>query len=407
MKFANYSFSARGVNNLGDNMQIIAIDEIYKTMGVELTEVSYINMHELATYSGDYVVLPVTMPLVDYVQGGLGERFSNRIIPVFLGLTLVRDTLLPEEIEYLKRFTPIGCRDERTLNTIRKYKIEAYLHGCITASLPLRKENKLEQTKIYLVDAPKGIEEYLPKEFHNNLVYKTHLHEGITNPKEMMQEYYTEYKENSLLMITSLLHCSMPCKAAGIPTVLVKEKFSYRFSWIEKLQNLYYPQELAHLDWNKALEISNYEDHKKTLLDFTIKRLKDVYEKNNDMLTLSYFYENRVKREYCNDACDSLLKFINDTWIDKNFDYKYSFFGLTQAAEFMHSYIQKNYPNAKLSHVYDTYRKQEFYGLISENPINIKEHIEETVLVATNGATQTAIKLFNEIGKDRDKYAFV
>ena len=28
MKFANYRFQARGVNNLGDNMQIIAIDNI-------------------------------------------------------------------------------------------------------------------------------------------------------------------------------------------------------------------------------------------------------------------------------------------------------------------------------------------------------------------------------------------
>ena len=32
MKFANYKFNARGINNLGDQMQIIAIDKIYQKM---------------------------------------------------------------------------------------------------------------------------------------------------------------------------------------------------------------------------------------------------------------------------------------------------------------------------------------------------------------------------------------
>lgn len=35
MKFANYIFDARGANNLVDNMQLIAIDYIYKKIGLK------------------------------------------------------------------------------------------------------------------------------------------------------------------------------------------------------------------------------------------------------------------------------------------------------------------------------------------------------------------------------------
>ena len=124
MKYANYKFDARGVNNLGDNMQLIAIDSIYERMGIPKKDIIYIDKNETSTYKGEYVVLPVTMPLIDYTEGGICGRFSNYIIPVFLGLTLAKDSLMPQEVEYYNRFEPIGCRDERTMNTLRKYSVQ-------------------------------------------------------------------------------------------------------------------------------------------------------------------------------------------------------------------------------------------------------------------------------------------
>ena len=124
MKFANISFSARGVNNIGDNMQLIAIDNIYKEMGISQSEIVYIDFHHLADYDGEYVILPLSMPMVDYVENGIAGRFSQHIIPVFLGLNMVRQFLHPAEVSYLKMYEPIGCRDEWMLETCRKYNIE-------------------------------------------------------------------------------------------------------------------------------------------------------------------------------------------------------------------------------------------------------------------------------------------
>lgn len=41
MKYANYKFYARGVNNLGDNMQLIAIDSIYEQMVIPKEDIIY------------------------------------------------------------------------------------------------------------------------------------------------------------------------------------------------------------------------------------------------------------------------------------------------------------------------------------------------------------------------------
>lgn len=406
MKFANYKFYARGVNNLGDNMQIIAIDEIYRQMGIKQDEIVYINMHELDVYSGEYVVLPVTMPLVDYKEKGIASRFSDRIIPVFLGLTLVKETLILEEIAYYNRYAPIGCRDERTLSTMRKYHIESYLHGCITVTLPLRNTKRKKFDKIYIVDAPKNVKKYMPKDLIDKIVYKTHMHpEKIEDPKALMKEYYNEYKENAGLVITSLLHCSVPCFAAGIPVLLVKNKVSYRFGWLEKLFKIYSEDELQNIDWQPKPVL--YEEHKRNILDLTIKRLSEVYATNTPILDISYFYENREKKIYIIDACESLKSFIDTTWIDKQKQYIYAVWGLTQIAEYMVEYISDNFPNAKLSHVYDSFRQENFYGLTSENPENIRNFPNETILVSTNGAEMAARKLFEDIKKIEKTYAFV
>jgi len=84
MKFANYTFNARGVNNLGDNMQIIAIDTIYENMGIPKEEIVYIDKNETGSYQGEYVILPVTMPLVDYTEGGISGRFLITLSLFFL-----------------------------------------------------------------------------------------------------------------------------------------------------------------------------------------------------------------------------------------------------------------------------------------------------------------------------------
>ena len=56
MKFANISMQRSGLNNLGDNMQLLAIDNLYNYMGIDRNEIVRIDFYDLNTYSGEYVL---------------------------------------------------------------------------------------------------------------------------------------------------------------------------------------------------------------------------------------------------------------------------------------------------------------------------------------------------------------
>ncbi|MFA5013502.1 MAG: hypothetical protein WC520_02970 [Candidatus Paceibacterota bacterium] len=402
MKFANYTFNARGVNNLGDNMQIIAIDTIYENMGIPKEEIVYIDKNETGSYQGEYVILPVTMPLVDYTEGGISGRFSDHIIPVFLGLTLAKDTLLSEEVDYYHRFEPIGCRDERTMNTLRSYNISAYLHGCITATLPKRLTEGKKFDKVFIVDVNPEVVHFIPEDLKNNAEFLTHLHEGINDPKSMMQQYYDRYKNEGKLIITSLLHCSVPCMAAGIPVVLIKKKISYRFGWLEKLLKIYDFNDLKTINWYP--EPVCYEEHKERLLSITEKRLIETYNSYKSIYDLSWYYEQRQRKEYIVDAFEPIKKFVDRVFTDRDTEYNYSIWGLTQMSTLTVNYISQKCPKAQLSHVYDSFRKVMFEGLVSESPEEIRKHTDEIVILTSNGPNSMAKVLFEEIGKTPDSY---
>lgn len=405
MKFANYHFQARGVNNLGDNMQILAIDHIYEQMGIDLRDVVYIDTNELATYRGEYVILPVTMPLVDYREGGIAGRFSPWIIPVFLGLTMVKETLEEAEVAYYKKYEPIGCRDERTLNTLRRYQIRCYLHGCITVTLPRRPESS-EAKDVYIVDVDPKLAEQIPAGLREGAVYRSHLrHDRLDDAKAETAKQYQEYKDHARLVITSLLHCSVPCMAAGIPVILLKDRVSYRMSWLEKLLPVNTSANIDRTDWDPAPVA--LDAHRDRVLRLTADRLRKAYEENAPLCDLSWFYEDREKNEYINDACDSLQRWVDTHWTDHTAAYEYGLWGLTQVGEWLTDYISANYPNAKLCHVYDSFREAPFRGLRSVHPDVIRQHRDEVVFVTTNGAESAAKALFEEIQKPEGSYAFL
>ena len=68
VRFANYKYHGRNINNLGDHVQIMTIDYLYAEMGIDLSEIVYIDVNELSVYDGPPVLLPVSLPLVNYCE---------------------------------------------------------------------------------------------------------------------------------------------------------------------------------------------------------------------------------------------------------------------------------------------------------------------------------------------------
>ena len=406
MKYANYKFNARSINNLGDEIQILAIDNVYRQMGIDPNEIVYIDMHDLHNYDGDYVILPVTLPLFDYVERGIAGRFSKKIVPVFLGFTLVKSTLEKEEIEYLCRHEPIGCRDERTLEILRAYGIESYLHGCITITFPRSKEGEVNpRGYVYLVDVDSAFLPHIPGEIMRSARTRTHLVSSqINGPKEQAWLQYEEYKRNARLVLTSRLHCALPCLAYGIPVILMAEKVSFRFSWLEKILPIYELNEVDHINWCPKVQLT--KAHQDRVLSLTIKRLSTAFEKYNDLYGLSHFYEERSKHHYSNDFCLSIIEFIEKNWPNSATEGSYSFWGLTQSSEYIYDYVTSHYPNMHLSHVYDSFRTVRFKGLLAEKPDMISNRLDEFVIVTAQNAKPAAEELFEKIHKPIGTYCW-
>ncbi len=56
-------------------------------------------------------------------------------------------------IEHLKKYEPIGCRDANTVNLMLSHGIKAYFSGCLTLTLGLTYKNKKEENSpVYIVD---------------------------------------------------------------------------------------------------------------------------------------------------------------------------------------------------------------------------------------------------------------
>ena len=391
------------MNNIGDNIQIITIDYLYGLLGISEDQIEYVDKDCLAKYesdNGEKAILPVSMPLVDYVDGGISGRFSDDIIPVFLGLTMVKDELDECEIKYLKKFEPIGCRDERTYDTLRKYEINAYLNGCFTLTLPYS-NSKEKKEKIFFVDTPDSLDDFVPNEIKDSIVKTTHIfYDETIDPKEKMKEQYDMYKKEAKLVVTSLLHCSVPCIAAGIPVIIAKSAISYRFAWLDKIIKIYKPEEFGAINWYpEAPDISNF---KKRYTEMILNRLRGINNKQEMDFVHNYFMK-RQRNAYVVDAFESLKKFIDENWKDESGNYLYSVWGMTQTAEYLVSYINKKYRNSKLVYLFDKYKKLNYKGIrtVFPDPDSLNDFPESYLFVTTYSANDEARETFPVLDHDQ------
>lgn len=133
--------------------------------------------------------------------------------------------------EKLNEYGPIGCRDTGTMKLLEKNSINSYFSGCLT--LTIEKDKKLKKEDyICIVDIDKEAEEYLKNNISSStkIIKKTHqlnAHENqllpweqrFKNVKELLDIY-----QKAKLVITSRLHCALPCLALETPVLLLYDE---------------------------------------------------------------------------------------------------------------------------------------------------------------------------------------
>lgn len=409
MKYANITMEERYQNegNLGDYVQFIAIDHIYELMGIPNSEIIKIEYWNLTDYDGEEVILPINFFYFNPSSSGKPFILSPQIHPVYLGLHLPGE-ISEKEIEYFHSNTPIGCRDEYTYRIMEKAlsessaidipheNINLYLHGCITATLPRREEK--EYKEIYLIDIPKTIEDKIPKDITANAIKMSHLLyndlkkkrllTGSDSAQEFVKNRLELYRDTAKLVVTSRMHCAVPCIAMGIPIVFLVPIMSSRFTWMEKLIPIYTYDEVGSINW--APKPVEYEDQKQWIIQAAINRLQgkcdlSLCRKVHD------WYMCRDKREFTSgNGLELLYKYAASNW-NKNEEIEYLMWGITATTEDAYNWITNNYPKARLVAVIDEYRDLDFHGI---NTIRSGELINypDCYYIGTGAAASMAMK---------------
>lgn len=304
MKYGRLVFSREFVSpavcNAGDIAQTLAIDLIYEKMGIPKKDIIDIPMEELGTYIGEKVVLPLD-GYFRYSREYPAFPVSADITPVFLGVYSTSNQYLKHK-DFWRKNGPVGCRDEATFKAMTDKGIEAYLTGCMTVLFPKREEDSTRK-KVFLVDAYKTVEDYMPKELLDRAERITHdlpvvsgknRVETAAECEKITRALYRRYRDEAALVITSRLHCAVPCIAMGIPTIVVKDSYDERFAWLEKLIYLYSEDEFGNIDWNPVpVEM---EKHKERVMAWAISMING---KADTELTkeIHAFYMDRIRKE--------------------------------------------------------------------------------------------------------------
>lgn len=401
MRFGNLIMNTTGMRNIGDDVQILAIEHLYDYMGIKQEQRVRIPLTELANWGSEYVVLPIPFCLTSYNHDMCITQFSKKIIPVFLSFSVVADHLSDADVEYLKQFEPIGCRDQYTMELLRKYSIISYLNGCMTLTLPRRPLEGV-YNKIFCVDLPDAFMKYLPDEIRDNAIFTSHHILSTDCPngeEEKAREVYGEYRDSAKLIVTTLMHATLPSIAMGIPVVLVRSHPSFRLSIFDRYTHIYYPDEFDRINWNP--KVVEYEDFKSKLLENAASQVMSAYNKYNTVFDISSCYEKEdYDRSY--NAFESMRKtvqHIKDKY-SPNEAFHYSLWCVTQTADRLYYFIKENYQNATLDGVVDSYRNVDFHGKKSQKMEWLKDHTDAECFVCTISAIPVAKRYFRELKTD-------
>lgn len=276
--------------NIGDCIQNIAVEELYKKIGIQPNELTLVNRDNLQNYQGKPIKL-VMQAYFSYAYGHFPFPWSDNIYPVFLGFHLnstnkSRKIFIKKDMfKKLQPFEPIGCRDRNTRDFLISKGIKAYFSGCLTLTLDKR-ETEPENGKIFVVDVYKKAFKKLPKEILDKADFSiTHVYPWDKNKEidyndaiefeNKAREILKIYKEQASLVVTSRIHVAMPCIAMGIPVVFIaKNVNNERFDVLQGIVPIYDYRDIKYINWNpEAPDISEF---KKVVIENAIAQIKET-----------------------------------------------------------------------------------------------------------------------------------
>lgn len=230
--FATLAYST---NNIGDEIQTIA-QLGFIPQGRKL---SVANRDHLNSFAGKSSYLIANGW---YLHNTKNWPPSNRLKPIFVSFHLA-DSWKPDvhSVNYLRQHAPIGCRDLTTANRLKALGVDAHFSGCLTLTIenPYPPESRTDQ--IVFCDADRGYDGGYPPSASSlvrRLIPKSILKSAVHIEQECSDRHQLDYAwkmsralsqlellAKARLVVTTRLHCALPCRALGTPVIFLHQNY--------------------------------------------------------------------------------------------------------------------------------------------------------------------------------------
>lgn len=378
------AWNHKALLNIGDAAEYLIIEQLYRSLGIDDHQFKRISIPELISYRGESLVVALNIALDSYVgYNDILDNMSPDIIPIFLGMSFARLDFSQKQLECLKKFAPVGCRDERSFLSMRTQGIPCYLNGCVASALEVKGTCPGVEDKVLLIDVPYGVLEYIPQELKKEIVFvnqeiyckKSEMPEDFM-PSVWAQEILSCYNSNPKMIVSSRFHAAVLALANNVPAIIALEKYTFRFSWLQNYCPIYTDGNYEEINW--APKPINYNTVRKKILYVAQRRIRETIKKYQDILQLTDM-QRVFNAENEADSSNWVLYYrkaweqIQREW-DTNQEYFYGFWGVNDNTKKLYTLITQNYPKAKLVDVYDLFQEVCFQGITSKHPQKLKYH---------------------------------
>ncbi len=259
MRYGLLSYSTR---NVGDDIQSLAARRFLPRVDVPIDRDTFEHVSQGEPFkiilNGWFTHRPENWPPPpDLIPLLVSFHLTREILRLNVSRLRASEYLLQgSALDYLRTHSPIGCRDPATAKLLEHHGVDAYFSGCLTLTLENRCSERGNAT--YCVDVPESIAHYVAKRVggsvkriaHRMAVDTMTSAEARTSHAENLLDQYATAR----LVVTSRLHCALPCLALGTPVIFVVETpGNYRLRGLCELTRHYTIEEVlsdhADIDW--------------------------------------------------------------------------------------------------------------------------------------------------------------
>ena len=259
--------------NIGDYIQAVAAEQFFDHIDL------YLEREKLDEYDGEPVKIIMNGWYMHHPNHWPPAVNINPLFVAFHINSVAKQKLLsPKSINYLKKYSPIGCRDLGTTELLLSKGVDVYYSACLTLTLGYKYKSDKKNGKCYMVDPfyilHKGdfktiLRNIVELPFYYGAVKKIQRKLGVKKSvKELLAlvSYYREYKKifskdlllnaeyithessnlhklyptngakldcakalvkkyaEASLVITSRIHCALPCLGLETPVIYIENQ---------------------------------------------------------------------------------------------------------------------------------------------------------------------------------------